>query len=247
MKDIFLKNVGEKTGLYFNFPFCIRPCSYCHYVNNIKFGKNIIPDDYMEIFLLQLNYVAMQLKNRKLESIYFGGGSPSLLNDVQLEKIINIIEDNNIQSSEVSMEIYPGACNFNYVHNDWFTRYSFGVQSFDSKLLKYYHRNNYNYEIIKEIISEIRAYDINKNINIDLLFQKVINFDDVRKAKLLKPSTITIYPDTRGRGVERLKDVHKSLDIAKEELEKEYNLFAKSKMIFLKHDSSTSNYAKLEY
>ena len=114
--NINFKNVA----IYINFPFCKIPCSYCHYIDNISFGYNSIPNDYVDLVIAQLENVFSKNKKIHLESIYFGGGTPSLLNDYQCRKIESVFKKYNITSNEISIEIYPGMCNFDYIKNTFF-------------------------------------------------------------------------------------------------------------------------------
>ena len=94
----FIDLKEEKTALYLNFPFCKSPCSYCHYIDNLKFGYTTIPDEYVEMITIQLEYVLKQLSEKKLESIYFGGGTPSLLSNEQIKKIEEVFDKYQITS-----------------------------------------------------------------------------------------------------------------------------------------------------
>ena len=81
----------KNCAIYINFPFCKQPCLYCHYVNNIKFFHSEIPKNYFNIICEQLKHILTKINNIELESIYFGGGTASLLNDNQIKEIQNII------------------------------------------------------------------------------------------------------------------------------------------------------------
>ena len=132
-EDIQFKS--EYKAIYINIPFCKSPCSYCHYIDNIYFGYNYVPDNYIKILHRQLRDVLAKIKNSRLKSIYFGGGTPSLLNDIQINDIQKIFNEYDISAEEVSIEIHPKYCNFDYSQNNFFTRYSIGVQCFNTKKL----------------------------------------------------------------------------------------------------------------
>ena len=152
----FIDLKEEKTALYLNFPFCKSPCSYCHYIDNLKFGYTTIPDEYVEMITIQLEYVLKQLSEKKLESIYFGGGTPSLLSNEQIKKIEEVFDKYQITSKEISIEVHPGMCNFDYANNSFFTRYSLGVQSFDKDIMDLYHRRGYTIASIVKMVEKIR-------------------------------------------------------------------------------------------
>ena len=98
----------NNMALYLNFPFCKSCCSYCHYKNNIQFGYSSIPNSYFELILSQLDSVCTYFRGKHFKSIYFGGGTPSLLSNEQLCIIENTIKNALISCDEVSMELHPG-------------------------------------------------------------------------------------------------------------------------------------------
>ena len=189
-------------ALYINIPFCVKPCSFCHYTDNVYFGFNEIPEKYFNVLLMQLN----KLKNIKFKSVYFGGGTPSLLSDKQLDIIRRLIENNKLNSDEISIELHPAFINFNYKHNDFFTRYSVGAQAFSKNILKTYGREDYDFNNIEQILNNLQFSKSKPVINIDLIFNDNIIFSESDKNNILKlmPDTLTIYPNTKGRGASRL-------------------------------------------
>ena len=164
----------ENVALYLNFPFCVSPCSYCHYVDNIKFGVDNVSEDYFEKICNQLQEICFYLQKVHLKSIYFGGGTPSLLSDLQLNRIHEIIHENEISFDEVSIELHPGVCNFDYSNNEFITRYSIAVQSFDNEILLDYHRKGYDIANVESLIQTLRKNKACQLINIDLVFDEVL-------------------------------------------------------------------------
>lgn len=237
---------NEPTALYLNFPFCKRPCTYCHYVENIQFGYSAIPDEYVQMLTMQLHHVLGGLKGKRLESVYLGGGTPSLLTDCQIEKISEVFKCYGVTSNEISIEIHPGMCNFDYVNNRFFTRYSLGIQSFDQKTINAYHREGYTIETIADIIHQIRSSDFSYVINIDLIFYSKLLEIDFKCIEQLRPETVTLYPNTKGRGVRRFDAVNVALIYAKQRLT-EYTPLGKSKFIFIRNGCSQSLYSRNEY
>lgn len=242
-------NFQEKKGpyaLYLNFPFCKSACSYCHYIKNIKFGYECIPNDYFLILLKQLEDVLKELKGMNLASIYFGGGTPSLLSISQIQRIKRMIEKFDISSSEISIEIHPDYWNDELVNLELFNRFSIGIQSFDSGRLTAYNRNCYNYKQVSHIVDKIRSNIKDSRINLDLIFDNNVIEDDINKIFSLCADTITVYPNTKGRGEERLKNVYSTLSKLTMHLVG-YNPVHKARHIFVKENSSPSLYAIHEY
>lgn len=236
----------EKNALYLNFPFCKTPCSYCHYIDNLNFGYSEIPDEYVTLIIRQLESNLNYLDGILLESIYFGGGTPSLLSDEQINRIKKVFEKHNIMSKEISIEIHPTMCNFNYIKNSFFTRYSIGVQSFDKDTMNFYNRKGYTIESIVKMIENIRREDFYKVINIDLIFDTLLLDIDFECINFIQPETITLYPNTKGRGIQRLEKIKDTLNIAKSKL-LEYKPLGKSSFIFVRKGCNASFYSKNEY
>lgn len=243
----FINEIDKNNAaLYLNFPFCTNPCSYCHYVKNISFGYNIIPDTYFGKLCSQLDELCSKLENIRFKSIYFGGGTPSLLSDNQLKTIENIFIKYNIHSDEVSMELHPSNCNFNFSENKMITRYSVAVQSFDENILSSYKRKGYSNSDITRIVSLLRENNSGVKINIDLIFDDYIPLDSFKYINNLKPDTVTMYPNTKGRGVNRLINIKNTFLQISNALT-DYIPLAKSKFIYLLKSSEQSEYSKIEY
>lgn len=238
---------SKQTALYLNFPFCESPCSYCHYIDNLSFGYNTIPEDYILLIINQLDSVLKYWDGNLLESIYFGGGTPSMLSDEQIKKIEEVFKRYNITAKEISIEIHPGMCNFNYSNNSFFTRYSIGVQSFDKKTIDSYYRRGYTVDSIVNMVKQIRMSKYSKVINIDLVFDSLLFDMDFEYINfIIRPETVTLYPNTKGRGRQRFENVKSTLRCANNKLT-DYIPLAKSTFIFLRKDCKQSFYSKNEY
>ena len=124
-------------GLYLHFPFCVRKCRYCDFLS--------FPADeetkklYASAMIREIRGYAMTLRGRKIDSIYLGGGTPSLMHEGALRDIFRALYDSfDISpSAEISMEMNPGTVNpriLSFVF-DHISRVSLGVQSaVDSEL-----------------------------------------------------------------------------------------------------------------
>lgn len=236
----------EAVAIYLNFPFCKLPCTYCHYINNLKFGYETIPEDYFDLLTIQLEKILKNFQGRQLDSIYFGGGTPSLLTDKQISIIEKLFEKYNVSSLEVSMEIHPGMCNFDFVNNSFFTRYSIGIQTLCRETAKRYHRTTYSSETIIDMIEEIRNSAYPKIINVDFVFDQDVKEEEILSVNKMQPETVTFYPNTKGRGIDRLRNILLTLKKVEELLEG-YSPLGKSKYIFIKKNNKQSLYSKCEY
>ena len=244
---IDLKKIkDENNAIYINFPFCKIPCSFCHYKENLKFGFTNIPLEYFELLMKQLEEVLSDIEGTRVSSIYLGGGTPSLITDKQCEKLFDLFRKYFVTADEVSMELHPGYCNFDFENTPFFNRYSIGVQSFDEDRRVEYRRQGYSQHDILEIYDKIRKGPCNRVINIDLIFDQTLSDIEIDNINTVRPDTVTFYPNTMGRGKERLGNILNTLKRVEKSLEG-YHSLGKSKFIFIKEGFRQSLYSELEY
>jgi len=158
-------------GLYIHIPFCKRRCHYCDF--NTYTGKEALIRDYFHALINELRIVIDNLTNIILTSIYFGGGTPSLIPIGEYETLINFIKDNFYltQNCEISLEANPGTVSMSYLsgmREIGFNRISFGVQSTNPMDLIRLDRIHDNEDTLDAIYLARRAgFD---NTNLDLIF-----------------------------------------------------------------------------
>ena len=164
--------------LYVHIPFCSRKCFYCGFVsvNNQKLW-----DRYFEKLYFELE----QRKNSTpVSSIYFGGGTPSIVDIKYIQKCMSVIGDNyNIQpDAEITIEANPTLTvmqNLDIYKQIGFNRISFGVQSLNEQKLSKLGRNQNSQDAVRCIK---KACEIFKNVSADLL----IGLEGQTKEELLK-------------------------------------------------------------
>lgn len=154
-----MQPIGE-FSLYFHVPFCKRKCDYCHFY--------VIPDQerfqslYMDALKREWSLRSPLLpKDEKLVSIYFGGGTPSLLGSDKIDTILSWISPSD--NVEITLEANPESIGVFKGIN----RVSLGVQSFDDSLLTMLtrtHKASKAEDAVKELAHNI------KNISIDLMY-----------------------------------------------------------------------------
>jgi oxygen-independent coproporphyrinogen III oxidase len=157
------------AGIYIHVPFCKKACHYC----NFHFSTQIQHiDDYVQALLreiaLQKNYLS-----DKVETLYFGGGTPSLLNESQLEKIFTSIASNFPLADhiECTLEANPDDINLSKTRawkNIGINRLSIGIQSFQKEALSWMNRAH-NTQQSHLAIENAKLADIN-NISTDLIY-----------------------------------------------------------------------------
>jgi len=125
----------EKAGLYIHVPFCISKCAYCSFYSLESVG--LIPE-YLQALKKEIHHYRENFS--EFDTVYFGGGTPSLLKPKQLENIISALYRAYKISpkSEMTLEINPKEASLDYLkhlRDLGFRRVNIGVQSFDGKTL----------------------------------------------------------------------------------------------------------------
>ncbi|MBE8162441.1 MAG: radical SAM family heme chaperone HemW [Bdellovibrionaceae bacterium] len=136
-----------KFGIYVHIPFCSKRCSYCDFAVRTKFNSSSL-EDYTHSLIKEIQHRGPQVGYTRLHSLYFGGGTPSLLPLVQLEKIILALKAVPFvidSQTEITIEINPESFSKEKLvqyQNLGINRFSVGVQSFQPSLLKVCNREH---------------------------------------------------------------------------------------------------------
>ena len=170
------------ASIYFHIPFCDSKCNYCDFFSIVgNWHVNKIVDN--EIFELEIR--AKYIDNQVVKSIYFGGGTPSILKLDHLQKLISAVYKNFIVSKdcEITLEANPEHLNFDFLNgivNIGFNRLSIGIQSFNDRILSFLGRNHnssnlYNVIDISKIVGLL-------NISVDIIYGiPEFSFDDYKE------------------------------------------------------------------
>jgi len=128
------------TRLYIHIPFCRQKCPYCAFFSQEHTGNDL--QRYVELLQQEMCLAAGQTTPRQgLESIYFGGGTPSLLEPQQIGELLQVAQRlfGTLNSAEVTLEANPGTIDVQSLsgfRQAGITRLSLGIQSFDDRMLK---------------------------------------------------------------------------------------------------------------
>lgn len=186
------------SGIYIHIPYCRKACHYCnfHFSTNLE-HKNSLVKAICKDIILNSNY----LTDKKLQTIYFGGGTPSLLTEHELGEILDILSkqfhwENNI---EFTFECNPDDVQKEYIKSlrrSGVNRLSIGVQSFFEEDLQFMNRSHNAYQAEKSI-KLAQDNDIS-NISIDLIYGSPSTSDhmwqvNISKALSYKISHISSY------------------------------------------------------
>jgi oxygen-independent coproporphyrinogen-3 oxidase len=155
-------------GIYIHIPFCKKSCHYCnfHFSTSLKNKENMIKAINKEIYQKAI------LNNDKVSTIYFGGGTPSILDVEEINLIIeNIYKNFNVgKNIEITIEANPDDLSkhkLNDLSKTKINRISIGVQSFIDKELKIMNRVHDSKKAIKSIEMAKKYFN---NISVDLLY-----------------------------------------------------------------------------
>ena len=170
-----LKNLNPKKipiSLYIHFPWCEKKCPYCDF--NVDIHKqNGDEENLLKAILQDLERSQKYISNRKFSSVYFGGGTPSLISSKIIEQITKSLFKKELLSSdcEISFELNPKEVTNDYLKelmNAGINRISLGIQSFDQNVLSSLERNHSSMDALKavEIISSLNSI----NTTIDLIY-----------------------------------------------------------------------------
>lgn len=158
------------AGIYIHIPFCKQACSYCdfHFSTSIAKKSSMVESICREV-ALQKDY----LKGEVVESIYFGGGTPSLLNEYEINSIFNVIYrfHSIAENVEITFEVNPDDIHLKKLKelkSSGINRLSIGVQSFFQEDLILMNRAHDSAKAHKSILESKKAGF--SNISIDLIY-----------------------------------------------------------------------------
>jgi oxygen-independent coproporphyrinogen-3 oxidase len=189
--------------LYVHVPFCVRRCSYCDF--SIAVRKRVPAREYVDAVVQELRLVGIPDPGSEvLETIYFGGGTPSLLPTDALMTLLTSLRDAFDVTSfrdvvEVTLEANPEDVTRDAA-TAWcragINRVSLGAQSFDDGVLQWMHRSH-DAARISAAVRTLRAAGID-NISLDLIFALPAGLErdwarDLEQALALLPNHLSLY------------------------------------------------------
>ena len=155
------------AGIYFHIPFCKTRCIYCDFFSSSNQSKK---KEYIEAMCRELADRKDYLKGQAIETIYFGGGTPSQLSAEDFEKIFGTLEE-HLDDKEITLEANPDDITPLYLDSIQhlpFNRISLGVQSFNDSELQFLNRRH-NAQAAIQAVKLCQEYGY-KNISIDLIY-----------------------------------------------------------------------------
>ncbi len=195
------------SGLYLHIPFCKQACSYCdfYFVTRTSEREHFVQRLIEEV----QEYRDTKFIDEEVETIYFGGGTPSLLEPKQVEQILQAIEQVfEVDAREITFEMNPDDVNKEFLgslKSVGINRASMGVQSFQPELLEFMNRAHSSDEALRclELLSQSRF----ESYTVDLIYgnpgetKEQLN-DDLNRLLQFNPPhvsaySLTVEPKTR--------------------------------------------------
>jgi len=159
------------TSIYIHIPFCRHKCIYCDFYSIITHGN---VNQYLNALKKEIESSAAEFSSgRKITTIFFGGGTPSLLEPKQIEELLSHLKNNFDVAidAEITLETNPGTVDekkLNGFLSAGVNRISIGIQTFDDDELKFLTRIHTKQTAIEAVWLAKKAGF--KNINVDLIF-----------------------------------------------------------------------------
>ena len=186
-------------GLYIHLPWCEKKCPYCDFNSH---ETDVLPEtEYVDALLNDLAQDLPLIWGRTIETIFIGGGTPSLFSGDAIERLFSGLRAllNFAPNIEITMESNPGSAdqdNFRAYRESGVNRLSIGVQSFNDEHLQLLGRIH-NADLAHKAFEAARTAGFN-NINLDLMFSLPTQTlqqaqSDVQTAISLKPEHISHY------------------------------------------------------
>ena len=192
----------SEAGVYLHIPFCKSRCSYCDFATDV-FKSNEIVESYIDALVKEISNFNSKIQNlkSKIETVYFGGGTPSLLSPKQLERILDAVYQKFevAENPEITMEMNPATMTLETVRayrSLGVNRASFGAQTFDDTELKRLGRRHTANDV-RETIELLRKADFT-NVSFDLIAglprQTLADWErNLTEALKLNPEHLSLY------------------------------------------------------
>jgi len=166
-----LQKKDETIGIYVHIPFCTRKCNYCDFPSLP--GMNGYFNDYAGAVCMEIESIASNFSSMTADSVFFGGGTPSVLPPNCIAKMVNSLSKNLkiSENAEISIEINPGTVSRDKAvayKELGFNRISIGLQSASNSILKFMGRIHTR-EMFEECVDLVKESGFS-NINADVIF-----------------------------------------------------------------------------
>lgn len=199
-----LKDINYKQGysLYIGIPFCPTTCLYCSFTSYpVSFYKDKT-DTYVDALIKEIEYVGSRLKDRELNSVYIGGGTPTTLEPYQLDKLITALKDNFDFSTVKEFTVEAGrpdsitSDKLDTLKKHNVSRISINPQTMNQETLDIIGRRHTVEQVIKAFnLAREKGFD---NINMDFIIglpNETVDMvrHSMEETKKLNPESLTVH------------------------------------------------------
>ena len=160
----------ENLGIYIHIPFCAKKCAYCDFYSMCDLS---LRENYVDALISQISSFRAEAKNRIVDTIYIGGGTPSILSGEQILRILKTVRKTFkvSEDAEITMEANPGTLNPEKLvayHEAGINRLSIGLQSANSEELSTLGRIHTKEEFERSfLLARLEGF---QNINVDIMY-----------------------------------------------------------------------------
>ncbi|MDA0939282.1 MAG: radical SAM family heme chaperone HemW, partial [Proteobacteria bacterium] len=200
-------------SIYMHWPFCIAKCPYCNF--NVHIVQDMKEDEMLSAYCMEIEYYKEYLKDKNIISVFFGGGTPSLVSQYFIESFLECLKkhsnsfDKNI---EITLEANPENISYKLLlafKNAGINRLSLGVQSFKDDELKFLGRSHSGDIAKNALLDTAKIFD---NYSVDLIYglPNQTNKDwELALTKVLKEDIkhLSLYQLTIEKGTQFFSDV----------------------------------------
>ena len=160
-----------RLGIYIHIPFCASKCSYCDFYS--LSGCDYLMDEYQDALIEHIEESAHSIQNYEVDSIYFGGGTPSYYGADRIVQILDLLKLNgNVRlDAEITVECNPDSISptaLKLLREEGVNRLSIGVQATDNNLLKLIGRRH-SFQQAQKAFRDARLAGFD-NISLDLMY-----------------------------------------------------------------------------
>jgi len=161
----------EKLGIYIHIPFCRSKCDYCDFYSLA--GKDARMDDYQKALLAHIAETAPLARGIPVDTVYFGGGTPSYYGEKRLREILALIQKQFQveKDAEITLEANPDSVDFKalkHLRKAGFNRLSMGMQSASQQELECIHRPHTAKQVDEAVAAARKAKFT--NLSLDLIY-----------------------------------------------------------------------------
>ncbi len=222
----------KRLGIYIHIPFCASKCGYCDFCSLP--GKDKLMPHYQDALLIQLQEALPDMKEYLIDSVYFGGGTPSYYGSARIAELLREIKFSNrlMKDSEIAVECNPDSVKRSEIaqlRKEGVNRISLGAQSANDALLRLIGRRH-DWHQVELAVKRIRAAGI-RNISIDLIYglptqTREMWAETLARTLELKPAHISCYGLRLEEGTPMYDEYADSPDLPSDDEQADMYLYA---------------------